>query len=201
MPEHWLRSLTNRRVLLLSLFNMAALAVSVGVVVWTPQFLQASFGASLRISVYLTAGTGLAQLVATPVGAVAMGRWGKLAVIFVSMALMTLCTALIPLVAGLWLVFFFVTITGFLSMAYFSPLFAAIAEVIERPEEAGVATGLIELFGFAGSLVAPWLFGLLLDTLAGNSGYLAGYMLLAAFGAVALVGVAFLKLPVDRRAG
>lgn len=185
----------NRQVLLLSLFNMAALAVSVGVVVWTPQFLQTSFGASLSVSVYLTAGMGLAQLVANPLGAVAMGRWGKLGVIFVSMALMTLCTALVPFVPGLWLVFVLVTLTGFLTMAYFAPLFAAIAEVIERPEQAGTATGLIEVFGFTGALLAPWLFGLLLDTLAGKSAYLAGYLLLAAFGAIAMVGVAFFKIP------
>jgi MFS family permease len=177
---------TNRRVLLLSLFNMAALAVSVGLVVWTPQFLHTSFGASLSVSVYLTAGSGLAQLVANPLGAVAMGRWGKLAVIFVSMALMTMGTALVPFVPGLWLAFVLVTLVGFLTMSYFSPLFAAIAEVIEEPEQAGAATGLIEVFGFSGALV---------DTLPGKGGYLAGYLLLAAFGAIATVGVVFFTIP------
>jgi len=190
---------TNRRVLLLSLFNTAALAVSVGVVVWTPQFLHTSFGASLSVAVYLTAGSGLAQLVANPLGAVAMGRWGKLGVIFVSMALMALCTALVPFVPGLWLAFILVTLVGFLTMSFFSPLFGAIAEVIEKPEQAGAATGLIEVFGFTGALLAPWLFGLLLDNLAGDSGYVAGYLLLAAFGAIATVGVAFFKIPAARR--
>ncbi|OFV84429.1 MAG: hypothetical protein A2W26_07480 [Acidobacteria bacterium RBG_16_64_8] len=194
-------AVTNRRVLLLSLFNMAALAVSVGVVVWTPQFLQVSFGASLSVSVYLTAGSGLAQLVANPLGALAMARWGKLRVILVSMALMTLFTALVPFVPGLWLVFILVTLVGFVTMSYFAPLFAAIAEVIEKPEQAGAATGLIEVFGFTGALLAPWLFGLLLDNLAGNSGYLAGYLLLAAFGALAMVGLAFFRVPRRPAAG
>ena len=189
---------SNRRVLLLSLFNMAALAVAVGLVVWTPQFLQTTFGASLNVSVYLTAGSGLAQLVANPVGAVAMAKWGKLKVIFVSMALMTVGTAMVPVLPGLWFVFVVVTLVGFLTISYFAPLFAAIAEVIDRPEQAGAATGLIEVFGFTGALLAPWLFGLLLDNLAGKSAYLAGYLLLAAFGVLAVAGIAFFKIPAPR---
>ena len=192
---------TNRRMLLLSLFNMAALAVSVGVVVWTPQFLHTSFGTSLSVAVYLTAGSGLAQLVANPLGAVAMGRWGKLGVIVVSMGLMTLCTALVPFVPGLWLAFVLVTLLGFLTMSFFSPLFAAIAEVIEKPEQAGAATGLIEVFGFTGALLAPWLFGLLLDNLTGHAGYLVGYLMLAAFGAIATLGAAFFRIPGARSRG
>lgn len=189
----------NRRVLLLSLFNTAALAVGVGALVWTPQFLRTGFGAGLSVSAYLTAGLGLAQLVANPLGAVAMARWGKLGVIFTSMALMTICTAAVPFVPGLWLVFVFVTVAGFLTMAYFSPLFAAIPEVVKRPEQVGAATGFVEVFGFTGALLAPWLFGLLLDTLGGENGYVAGYLLLAAFGAVATAGVAFFRLPGARR--
>jgi DHA1 family purine base/nucleoside efflux pump-like MFS transporter len=184
----------NPRVLLLCLFNVAALAVGVGALVWTPQFMQTSFGASLSISAYLTAGMGLAQLVANPLGAVAMGRWGKLLVIFVCMALMTLFIALVPFASELWLVFVLVTIAGFMTMAFFSPTFAATAEVVRRPEQVGAATGLLEVFGFTGALVAPWLFGLLLDTISGEGGYVAGYLLLAAFGVVATIGVAFFKL-------
>ncbi|MFH0915057.1 MAG: MFS transporter [bacterium] len=191
---------TNRRVLLLSLFNLAALAVGVGALVWTPQFLRAEFGASLGVSAYLTAGMGLAQLVGNPLGAVAMGRWGKLAVIFGSLSLMTVCIALVPFLPGLWLVFVFVTLAGFLTMAYFPPLFAAIAEVVERPEHVGAATGLIEVFGFTGALLAPWIFGVLLDALGGG-GYVAGYLMLAAVAAIATLGVAFFRIPGAHRRG
>lgn len=191
----------NRRVLLLSLFNLAALAVGVGALVWTPMFLRAEFAAGIGVSAYLTAGLGAAQLVGNPIGAVAMSRWGKLSVIFVSMGLMTVCIALVPFLPLLWIVFVFVTLTGFLSMAYFSPLFAAIAEVVEKPEQVGAATGLIEVFGFTGALLAPWLFGLLLDALGEGGGYIAGYLLLAAFGVVATLGVAFFKLPQSRGQG
>ncbi|MFH0917391.1 MAG: MFS transporter [bacterium] len=191
----------NRRVLLLSLFNLAALAVGVSALVWTPAFLRAEFGASLGVSAYLTAGLGLAQLVGNPLGAVAMGRWGKLAVIFVSLTLMTICVALVPFLPGLWLVFAFVTLAGFLTMTYFPPLFAAIAEVVERPEHVGAATGLIEVFGFTGALLFPWLFGLMLDALGEGNGYVAGYLLLAAVAAIATLGAAFFRIPDARRRG
>ncbi len=185
----------NRQVLLFCLFNLAALAVGVGVLVWTPEFLREEFGASVGVSAYLTAGLGLAQLVGNPFGAVAMGRWGKKRVIVLCMLLMTACVALVPFLPSLWVVFIFVTITGFLTMAYFSPLFAGIAEVVRTPPEVGAATGLLEVFGFVGALVAPWLFGLLLDVTGVQTGYVAGYLMLAGIAALSCVGLAFLRLP------
>jgi MFS family permease len=185
----------NRQVLLLCLFNLAALAVGVGALVWTPEFMREEFGASIGVSAYLTAGLGLAQLAGNPFGAVAMGRWGKKRVIVACMLLMTACIALVPFLPSLWVVFIFVTITGFLTMAYFSPLFAGIAEVVRTPPEVGAATGLLEVFGFVGALVAPWLFGLLLDLTGAQTGYVAGYIMLAGIAALSCVGLAFLRLP------
>ena len=87
-----------------------------------------------------------------------------------------------------------------LTMTYFPPLFAAIAEVVERPEHVGAATGLIEVFGFTGALLAPWIFGVLLDALGGG-GYVAGYLMLAAVAAIATLGVAFFRIPGAHRRG
>jgi MFS family permease len=156
----------NKRVLLLSLFNVAALGVMVGALAWTPKFMQTTYGASLGVSAYLTAGLGVAQLIGNPVGAAAMARWSKLLVIFVSMVLMTIVIGHRP---------------------------CAIPEVVERPEQVGAATGIVEVFGFTGSLLTPWLFGLLLDNLGSQNGYIAGYLLLAAFGLLATVGILFFK--------
>ena len=186
----------NPQVLLICLFNLAALSVGVGALAWTPKFMSAEFGASLQTAAYLTAGLGLAALVGNPVGAVAMARWGKRKVIVTSMLLMTGCIALVPFLPRLWMIFVLVTLAGFFTMAYFSPLFSGVAEVVTTPAEVGAATGLLEVFGFVGALLMPWLFGLLLDTVEGTGGYMLGYLLLAGVSVVACVGLFFLRLPV-----
>jgi MFS family permease len=188
-------TVVNRQVILLCLFNLAALAVGVGALVWTPLFLRDHFAASLGVSAYLTAGLGAAQLIANPLGAVAMGRWGKKKVIVTCMLLMIACTAVVPFLPRLWLVFVFVTMAGFLSMAYFSPVFSGTAEVVSGPHEIGAATGLLEVFGFIGALVAPWLFGLFLDLGGQTAGYVAGYVMLAAITGLCCIGLAFFRLP------
>lgn len=193
----------NRRVLLLGLFNGAGLAVGVGVLVWTPEYLQIKFGSSLSIAAYLTAGLGLTQLFANPLGAAAAARWGKLWVIFGSLLAMTVATILIPLTPVLLLVFVFVVLAGFFTMTYFAPMFGLVPEVVKRPAHVGPATGFINIVGFGISLLTPWVFGLLLDALgtepagagsgasaASGWGYTAGYLMLAAFpaiGALAMV--------------
>ena len=68
---------TNRKVLLLSLINAAALAIGVGILIWTPKFLQEIHGSPETISLYLLAGLGVAQLIGNPLGAIATARWGE----------------------------------------------------------------------------------------------------------------------------
>jgi MFS family permease len=63
----------------------------------------------------------------------------------------------------------------------------------------GAATGMNTLLGFVGSMLAPWIFGVLLD--AGNSSrraYLWGFVVLAAFGVVSTVGMLFFRAPKKR---
>ena len=185
---------TNRKVLLLSLINAAALAIGVGILVWTPQFLQDIQGSPETISLYLLAGLGVAQLVGNPLGAIASGRWGKYGVIIWSMIPMVVATALVGFMPGVPLVFVMVLLAGFFSMTYFPPMISYLPEVVAKPWQVGPATGLNTALGFAGSMLFPWFFGLLLD--AGNSSrgaYIVGYLMLAAFGVVAIVGMAFFK--------
>jgi MFS family permease len=88
------------------------------------------------------------------------------------------------------LAFALVLLTGFFSMFFFAPMLAYIPEVVAKPEQVGAATGMNTLLGFVGSMVAPWLFGLLLD--AGNgsrNAYLWGFVMLAAFGVASTVGM------------
>jgi predicted MFS family arabinose efflux permease len=190
--------MANLRVDLLAVFNCVGLAISVGAVVWTPGFLQSHYSISGSVSAYMTAGLGAAQVVGVPVGAAVARRWGQLFVIGGCIAMMTLLIVLIPLVPGVGAVIFVVTALGFFSMAYFSPLLALVPQVVQRLEEIGPATGITAL-GFIGSLLAPWLFGMLLDS---GRGYLSAYLMLTAFGVVGLASTAlFGLLTRGRRSG
>ncbi len=182
----------NREVLLLGLFNAASLAVGTGVLIWTPDFLQTEYGSSAGVAAYLTAGLAMAQLMGAPGGALASDRWGRMRIIAGSMIAMSVFAALVPLVPGRVLVFVMVALVGLSSLAYFSPRFAMVPEVVARPEDIGPATGLINTLGFTISMLAPWLFGLALD---GGLGYEAGYLILAAFGVAGVVGVLFFRAP------
>ena len=184
--------ITNRRVVLLGFTNTAALAIGVGVLVWTPSFLQDIHRSSESVSVYLVAGLGAAQLLGNPLGALAAKRWGKFGVILLSVVLMTVTTAVIGIVPGVPLTFVIVLLVGFFSMLFFPPMLGYMPEIVAKPEQIGPATGINSSMGFAGSLVAPWIFGLFLDA-GGQSGrsYNAGYLMLAAFGVAAAIGMAF----------
>ena len=165
----------NRRLLLLILVNIGVMAIVVGLLAWTPLFLHDQRGTSLSVAAYLTGNLA---------GAAAMSRWGKPFVLAVGMGVMFLATALVPFVPGFVLVFACVTVAGFLTMAVFPAIIGSVAEVVDRPEQIGPATGFLNLTNIVGTWFAPWLFGVLLDsygTAPGRSGYLLGYMLLALF--------------------
>jgi MFS family permease len=183
---------TNRKVLLLSFINAAALAIGVGILVWTPDFLQTIHGSPENVSLYLLAGLGVAQILGNPLGAIASERWGKYRVILGSMIPMVVVTALVGLMPGVPLAFVMVLLAGFFSMTYFPPMISYLPEVVAKPWQVGPATGLNTALGFAGSMLFPWFFGLLLDAGDSSQGaYIAGYLMLAAFGLAAAVGMAF----------
>ena len=175
----------NPGVLLMAVMNLTVVAVVVGVLTWTPQFLHDQHGTSLAVAAYLTAAIGLSQALGNPSGASAMTRWGKNAVLVVGLGLMTVAIALVPLGPGIVATFIAVVATTFLAGALLPPSLAIVADVVHGNEAVGAATGLIGLLNVIGSMIAPWVFGVLLDTYGtapGDSGYTAGYAMLAAFG-------------------
>ncbi len=183
----------NRRLILLAVVNIGVMAIVVGVLAWTPAFLNDQRGASLALAAYLTAGIGVAQMLGNVAGAAAMARWGKPLVLLVGMAVMFVATALAPVAPGLGPVIACVVVAGFLTMAVFPAIIGSVPEIVARPEQVGPATGFLNLTNLIGTMFAPWLFGVLLDaygTSVGDPGYLSGYLLLALFPLVGTVAAA-----------
>ncbi len=181
----------NRRLLLLIVVNIGASGIIVGLVAWTPAFLHDMRGASLAVAAYVSAGIGAAQLIGNPLGARLMLHWGKGAMYVVSLAAMAVSAAVIPLVPGLGAGLVFILVAGFFSMAVFPAILAGAADTAHHPDDIGPATGLLNLTNLVGTLLAPWLFGVLLDTFGAGpeeSGFRSGYLLLALFALVGVVG-------------
>lgn len=184
----------NYRLLLLGLCGTALIATTVGITVWTPSFFSDHLAGGSALAVYLVAGLGAAQLVGNPVGALAMGKWGRLRVIAASLILMTAASVGIPLAPNIALATAFVLLVGFGSFVLFAPMMSYIPLVVKGPEQVGPAAGVHTVMSFAGSLVAPWLFGLVLDSgQRSMNAYLGGYLVLAAFSAAAAIGLAFFR--------
>jgi MFS family permease len=184
--------ITNRKVLLLSFVNAAALAIGVGVLEWTPDFLQKIHHSGESTSLYLLAGLGVAQIIGNPVGAIATARWGKFGVIVWSMIPMVVVTALVGFLPGVPAAFAMVMLAGFFSMTYFPPMISYMPEVVDKPWQVGPATGVNTALGFAGSMLFPWFFGLVLAAgKSSGSSYVISYLMLAVFGLAAVVSMAF----------
>jgi MFS family permease len=182
----------NKRVVILGLTNTAALAMGVGLLAWTPSFLQDIHGSAESTSLYLLAGLGAAVFLGNPLGAMGQARWGKFWVIVVSLVIMVITTAVVGVLPGVPLTFIMVLLSGFFGMFFFPPMLSYLPEVVKKPEQVGPATGINTLMGFAGSMIAPAIFGLFLDV-GDRSGtaYLWGFVMLAAFGVIALAAMAF----------
>lgn len=184
----------NYRVLLNGFANTAALAVMVGMLTWGPRFLEDVHGAGKSTSLYLLAAFGAVQLVANPLGAAASAKWGKYAVISVCLALMVVVTALEGFVPGVVLAFGLVLFAGFVSMFYFPPMMAYLPEIVRKPEQLGSATGINAVMGFTGSMVAPWIFGRMLDVGDRSAlSYASGFLTLAAFAFAAFIAWLFFR--------
>jgi MFS transporter, ACS family, hexuronate transporter len=180
----------NYRFLLLVVVNIGAIALFVGVITWTPAFLHDQRGMSLAAAAYLTAGIGMAQVLGSPFGAILMSRLGEGLVMAAGLFVMFVVTALVPFAPGIAGVFICVVISGFLTLSMFPALLRGVTNVMSSPEEVGAATGFMYTANVVGTILAPWLFGVLLDDYGrteGDSGYVLGYLLLGLFAFLGLV--------------
>jgi MFS family permease len=179
----------SRVIILLGLVNVAGIAVSVGVLTWTPAYLQDDFGATLGVASALTAGFAAAQTLAAPLSAALLARFGHLPLLVAVFTGATAAVATLPFLSGVTQTFFVVLVVGLCTALAFAPSFAVIPMLVEI-RLVGMAGGYLNAFGFMGALFAPWIFGIFLDE---GLSYGAGYLMLAGFGlggSIAALGLA-----------
>ena len=185
------RMALNRRLLLLVVVNIGASGIIVGLIAWTPSFLHDTHGTGLAAAAYVSAGIGVAQLIGNPLGARAMVRWGKGPIYIVSLAVMAAAAAMIPFVGSFAVALVCILAAGFFSMAVFPAILGGVPDTAHHPEDIGPGTGFLNLTNMVGTLLAPWLFGVLLDAFGTGPeqfGFKSGYLLLALFALIGVTG-------------
>lgn len=195
------RAARNGRVLLVAVMNFTVVGTVVGILTWTPQFLHDQYGTAFTAAAYLSAGLGVAQIVGNPLGATGMTRWGKVAVLVVGLALTMVALFLVPVGLGLGLTYCAIIAAVVLTGAVLPPSLAITGDVARGNEAMGAAVGVVGLLNLIGAMAAPWGFGALLDALgtaSGDSGYTAGFWMLAGFALLGLLG-ALAYIAVGRR--
>lgn len=184
----------NRQVLILGLCNTAGLAMGVATVAWAPSFLQDIYETPEATSMYVIAALGAAQMIGNPLGIFVAARWGLFRTLVFGVVATTITTVIIGVLPGVPLIAGVIILSQALNMFYFPVMLSYVPKVVRNPGHVGPATGMNSLMGFMGSLFAPWLFGLILDSGRQSAGaYAAGFLMLGAFGVAALVMLAFFK--------
>jgi MFS family permease len=183
------------RLWLLALMNSGAAAVAVCLVVWTPIFLQDQKGVSLAVAAYLSAGLGVAHALGGQATAGLSARLSRPLTLFVSLALVTVLTALVPAPAATAAAFILFSLAMFFSATVSRPSRASLLEIV-TPGGTEPSAGFLGLTAALGTVFAPWLYGVALDaygTGPRDSGYQTAFLVAAAFAAVG-VGCALLYL-------
>jgi MFS family permease len=109
----------------------------------------------------------------------------------VSLAVMAAAAAMIPFVGSFVVALICILAAGFFSMAVFPAILGGVPDTAQHPEDIGPGTGFLNLTNMVGTLLAPWLFGVLLDafgTAPEEFGFKSGYLLLALFALIGMTG-------------
>ena len=187
------------RVLLVVAMNFTSLGAVIGIITWTPQFLHDQYGAAAATAAYLSATIGVAQIVGNPLGALVMARWEKFRMFLWCLVVTAIVTVLVPAGFSMAAALAAVLVAILLTAAVFPATLAMVGDVASTAESLGATAGLIGLANLVGSMLAPWAFGVLLDTFGtapGDAGYVAGYAMLACFalaGAAAAAAYLFVR--------
>lgn len=156
---------------------------------FSPDFLRAS-GFSITASGFVTSIVMIPAIVLNPVMGYAVDRFNhKRLIISVGVILWAALVAWIPADKN-WSLMLMI-LAGFVWVAAPAPIFSLVAEVA-RPGNLGLGYGIISCFQNVGTLIGPAAAGLLRD----NTGsYHASYILMAAFAAMVVVTMPFIKQP------
>ena len=186
------RGIFTRNMFALMLPNFASLAVIYGIFAWTPVFLTENFHISNSYAGAIVAVVGLATIAGSYLGGISDRLLGSRKTIAASMLLLVPFVLLLPEANSLILAAICLLGVGFGANLYFASDFSLIPYASTQGiQTAGATFGVFNTLSNLGSVISPFLFGLVLD-LTGN--FTLGYSSLAVFAVLGIVGSAFISL-------
>ncbi|MFI5420393.1 MAG: MFS transporter [Nitrososphaerales archaeon] len=186
------RGIFTRNMFALMLPNFASLAVIYGVFAWTPIFLTEVFHISNSYAGAIVSVVGLATIAGSYLGGISDRIIGSRKTIAASMLLLVPFTLLLPEANSLILSTICLLGIGFGANLYFASDFSLIPYASKQGiATAGATFGVFNTLSNLGSVISPFLFGLILD-LTGN--FVLGYTALAIFAVLGIAGSVFISL-------
>lgn len=181
--------LVSRRLWLLILVNLSALATFIGMANWMPIYLGEKLQAPPVLASQITGVMAIFWLLAPSLGGMVAGRLGRFWVIFLSMAACVLLPLLVALSSSELVIVVLMAGLGWFSMFYFGALFSLVPRVVPG-ELAGTATGVLNGASWIGPFLTPPLVGIVRDATGGNFvlafGTISAISLLGVLGALAI---------------
>ena len=185
-PKVDVRGIFTRNMFALMLPNFASVAVVFGSFAWAADFLTTNFKISNPTAGGIVALIGLSTIVGSYCGGISDRILGSRVTIVISMILLFVFTLLFGLAHSLIEAAVLVFGIGFGANLYFATDFSLIPYASKQGlTVAGVTFGVFNTLSNVGSVIAPLLFGIILDTTRQN--FSIGF---AALATIALLGIA-----------
>jgi sugar phosphate permease len=193
IPGHWIKTLWHPAVLLLALYNFAALMAEWGVTFWLPTVLKET-GLSIVTVGFLAAlppamGAVMMVLVAMNSDRVQERKWHMICCTVLSGVFLLLGQLVGPTGTIGILICLTLAVGSFLGR--FGPFWALPTEVLP-PAVAGVGIGLINGAGNLGGTVGPWFFGVARE-------WTGSFTLALTVGGISLILGSLLVVPIRQR--
>lgn len=171
-PKQIVRTLgRNYTLIMMGIINVAGTSSTVCLLAWAPAYLTSAFGAS----------TAQVSASLSPIGvAMTLGAWagGKLtvlagwrAIVVASLLTSSVLIALIPLQSSGLAITALAVVVGVTGMLFAAPVQSLLA-IIVPGELAGVAAAYYNTLGFLGAFAVPLIFGLTVDWMSFEAGWI-----------------------------
>jgi len=193
IPKIDVRGLFTRNMFALMLPNFSSVAVVFASFAWAADFLTTAFKISNVAAGGIVALIGLATIVGSYCGGISDRILGSRLTMFVSMILLFLFTLLFGFASSIDEAALLVFGIGFGANLYFATDFSLIPFASKQGlEVAGVTFGVFNTMSNVGSVIAPLIFGIILD--ATRQSFSVGFAALALIALLGIIGSLMLKL-------